>query len=37
MAIPYAENRINELENFQTALRENNRIVSLAVDKTILQ
>lgn len=37
MAIPYVEDRINELENFETALRENNRIVSLAVDKTILQ
>jgi hypothetical protein len=37
MRIPYSEDRINELEKFQTALRENNRIVSLAVDKTILQ
>ena len=37
MAIPYSENRINELDRFQTALKENNRLVSLAVDKTILQ
>ncbi|MCD5374993.1 hypothetical protein LR010_00910 [Candidatus Gracilibacteria bacterium] len=37
MRIPYSEDKLNELEKFQTALRENNRIVSLAVDKTILQ
>jgi hypothetical protein len=37
MRIPYSEDQINELETFQTALRENNRIVSLAVDKSILQ
>lgn len=37
MPIAYSENRLNELGKFQTALKENNRIVSLAVDKTILQ
>jgi len=37
MAIPYPENRLNELESFKNALAENNRLVSVAVDKDIIQ
>ncbi len=36
MAIPYPENRLNELESFKNALAENNRLVSVAVDKQIV-
>jgi len=36
MPTTYPENRINELEKFQTALRENNRIVSQSVNNEVI-
>lgn len=36
MPITYAENRVNELSEFQSALRENNRIISQSVDQQVL-
>ncbi len=36
MPVWYAENRLNELNAFQTALRENNRIVSQSVNNEVI-
>jgi len=37
MSIRYPESRINELAKFQRALRRNNDILSLSVEKEIVQ
>jgi hypothetical protein len=36
MSIQYPQNRLNELNEFQVALRENNRIVSQSVNNEII-